>query len=70
MKAQGTYWLKEEGRLSLTEEQRAKMLNPIQPTLPIPHYPLWRFFCPQCGSFWESEKYHESYFTLCPDCSE
>lgn len=35
---------------------------------PSPHYPNWRYTCPECLQAWESANRYASAFTVCPRC--
>ena len=36
---------------------------------PIPHYPNWSYFCPECEKPWESQLERPAYFVPCPECN-
>ncbi len=46
------------------------MSNAYKPLPPAPHYPYWRYYCPSCLEFWESELYRDNFVLICPDCFE
>jgi DNA-directed RNA polymerase subunit RPC12/RpoP len=45
-----------------------KLHNPDKLIPPAPHYPYWRYFCPDCQTWWESELQRTRFVVDCPDC--
>ena len=35
---------------------------------PTPHYPNWRYLCPACKEFWETDKRLDDFRLICPSC--
>jgi len=54
--------------MHLTPEQLDQLRNPDKLLPPFPHFPYWRYFCPNCQDWWEGELYHEHFVVTCPDC--